>query len=487
MEPIPAEFRTAKVFDFLRLQWGGANTLATSVLGSFPIIFGLSFTHGALATLAGVLFGALILAPMTVFGALTGTNNAVSSGAHFGVVGRIVGSCLSLLTAIAFFSISVWSSGDAFVGSLHRLFGVPENNLNYGIAYGLFACAVLVVCLYGFRFMLLVNKIAVVIATPLFILGFIAFAPQFDAGFAGTASLTPSAPGFWPAFIGSALIVLSNPISFGAFLGDWTRYMPAHTSKAKLMAATIGAQLLTLIPFFFGLMTATIIAVKAPDYLANVNFTGGLLAITNGWFFVPLLILALVGGMSTGTTSLYGTGLDFSSVFPSLSRVKATLLIGVLAIGLIFVGRFSFNLVASITTFVSLIIVMTTPWMVIMMIGLLVRRGYYSSDDLQVFTRGQKGGIYWFTNGWNLRGMVAWVPSALIALATINIPGQFVGWLGNLAGGVDISLVVALVLPAIVYPLMLIFFPEPRAVFGPDGPFLVPASPAKTAPIELES
>ena len=122
-----------------------------------------------------------------------------------------------------------------------------------------------------------------------------------------------------------------------------------------------------------------------------------------------------------------------------------------------------------------------------MMIGLLVRRGFYSSDDLQVFTRGQKGGIYWFTNGWNLRGMVAWLPSALIALATINIPGQFVGWLGNLAGGVDVSLVVALVLPALVYPLMLILFPEPRAVFGPRGPFLVPASETKTAAIELES
>lgn len=486
VDPIPHAHRDASVFDFMRVQWGGANTLATAVLGAFPIIFGLSFQHAALATVLGVLIGALILAPMSVFGPITGTNNAVSSGAHFGVVGRVVGSFLSLLTAIAFFSISVWSSGDAFVGTLHRLFGAPESEVLYALAYGVFASAVLVVCIFGFKFMLLVNKIAVAAATPLFILGFIAFAPEFDAGFAGTANLTPQTPGFWAAFVGSALIVLSNPISFGAFLGDWSRYVPHNTPKHRLLLATIAGQLLTLIPFFFGLMTTSIIAIQAPDYLANANFTGGLLAITHGWFFTPLLLLALVGGMSTGTTSLYGTGLDFSSVFPQLSRVKATLLVGLLAIALIFAGRFVFNLVTAITTFVTLIIVMTTPWMVIMVIGLFTRRGHYRPDDLQVFTRRQKGGVYWFYKGWNLRGMLAWLPAALIALATVNIPGQFVGWWGELAGGVDISLIVALLLPAVVYPLLLWLFPEPRAVFGAEGPRGVPCADVATAPIEAE-
>jgi hypothetical protein len=50
-------------------------------------------------------------------------------------------------------------------------------------------------------------------------------------------------------------------------------------------------------------------------------------------------LIAVIGGMSTGTTSLYGTGLDMSSVFPRvLSRVKATLLIGVMSIAFIFIG-----------------------------------------------------------------------------------------------------------------------------------------------------
>jgi purine-cytosine permease-like protein len=124
IEPIPDAERSATLLDFVRIEWGGANSLATAVLGAFPIIFGLSFEQGLAATSLGVTLGALILAPMAIFGPLTGTNNAVSSSAHFGVVGRIVGSFLSLLTAIAFYSISVWSSGDAAVGAARSLFGL---------------------------------------------------------------------------------------------------------------------------------------------------------------------------------------------------------------------------------------------------------------------------------------------------------------------------------------------------------------------------
>ncbi len=352
------------------------------------------------------------------------------------------------------------------IGGAKRLIGVPETDLSLGLAYGLFALLVLTVCIYGFRFMLWVNRIAVWAASLLFLLGVLAFAPTFDSQFAGTVSL--GQPGFWAAFIGAALVAMSNPISFGAFLGDWSRYIPRDTPKRRIMLAVIAAQLATLIPFLFGLATATIVAIKAPDYIAANNYVGGLLAVSPSWFFLPVCLIAVIGGMSTGTTSLYGTGLDMSSVFPRvLSRVKATLLIGVLSIAFIFIGRFAANLVQSVSTFAVLIITCTTPWMVIMIIGLLVRRGFYCPDDLQVFTRGETGGRYWFSHGWNWRGLGAWIPSALVGLCFVNLPGQFVGPLGELAGGIDISLPVTLGLASVVYLVLLSLFPEPAAVYGP--------------------
>lgn len=481
VEPIPDAERTARPFDLFRLVFGGANTFATVVLGTFPILFGLGFWDGLLATVAGLLAGALILAPMAVFGPRTGTNNAVTSSAHLGVHGRVVGSFLSLLTAFAFFSISVWSSGDALVGGANRAIGLPQNNLTLAIAYGVFALLVLTVCIYGFRFMLLINKIAVVAATLMFVLGIVAFAGAFDPGYAG--SLEPGVLGYWPAFVGAMLVVMSNPVSFGAFLGDWARYIPRETPSWKVMTAAFTAQVATIVPFLFGLVTATIVATEASSFLDDNNYVGGLLEVSPGWYFLPVCLIALIGGMSTGTTALYGTGLDFSSVFPRFSRVQATIFIGVIAIGFIFVGRFAFDVVSSISMFATLIVTCTAPWMVVMMIGWFVRRGWYDSDSLQVFNRRQTGGRYWYGHGWNWRGLVAWLVPAGLGLSFVNLPGQFVGPLGELANGVDLSIPVGLGVAAVLYPALLFLFPEPRDAYGPEGARVVPTTPAADHPI----
>lgn len=481
VEPIPDAERTAGPLDLFRLIFGGANTIATVVLGTFPIIFGLSFRDALLATLSGLILGALILAPMSLFGPRNGTNNAVSSSAHLGVHGRVVGSFLSLLTAVAFFSISVWTSGDVLVGGANRAIGLPQNDAMVAVAYAVFALLVLVVCIYGFRFMLLVNKIAVVAATLLFLAGIVAFGGMFDASYPGT--LPMGDPMYWPSFVGAALIVMSNPVSFGAFLGDWARYIPRGTPAWKTMLATVAAQLSTLVPFLFGLVTASVIATHAPDRFADGDYVGGLLTVSPGWYFIPVCLIALIGGMSTGTTALYGTGLDFSSVFPRFSRVQATIFIGSIAIVFIFIGRFAFNVVQSISTFAVLIVTCTAPWMVVMMIGWFTRRGWYDSDALQVFNRRQRGGRYWFTHGWNWRGLGAWLVSAALSICFVNLPDQFVGPLGNLAGGVDLSIPVGLGLAAVLYPALLWAFPEPRDAFGPDGPRAVPAGPAANIPI----
>src|SRR5579862_8946722 len=247
---IPDEHRSSTLWGFIRLQAGGANSLATAVLGAFPIMLGLSVAQGAVAIVLGVGIGACILAPMTLFGPINGTNNAVSSSAHFGVVGRIVGSFLSLLTAISFFAISVWSSGDALVGAAHRLGLLHENNVAFAFSYGAIAVLVLLICIYGFHLMLFLNKIMVLAATLLFFAGFAALWPHIDLSFAGKG-FQPGDPGFWSSFVAAFMIALANPISFGAFLGDWSRYLPRTTSAPKLMLATLIAQLITLFPFFF--------------------------------------------------------------------------------------------------------------------------------------------------------------------------------------------------------------------------------------------
>jgi purine-cytosine permease-like protein len=164
--------------------------------------------------------------------------------------------------------------------------------------------------------------------------------------------------------------------------------------------------------------------------------------------------------------------------------VQATLFIGILAIIGIFVGRFGFNVVQSISTFTVLIVTCTAPWMVVMTIGWIVRRGWYDSDSLQVFNRRQRGGRYWFAHGWNFRGLVAWLLAAAVGLCFVNLPGQIVGPLGNLAGGIDLSIPLGLGTALIVYPALLWLFPEPADAYGPAGPRLVRVAAPAGRPIE---
>src|SRR5215213_5610979 len=196
IDTIPPDHRHSRPLDLFRIQFGGANTFATIILGTFPIMLGLSFWQAVAATVLGVVVGALILMPMGLFGPLTGTNNAVSSGAHFGVRGRVVGSFLSLLTAIAFYSISVWVSGDALVGALVRLTDIEDSDLLRGVVYAVLGAMVIVVVVYGYQFMLLVNKVVVLANTVLILLGIVAYASLFDFGYdPGPAAYALG--GFW--------------------------------------------------------------------------------------------------------------------------------------------------------------------------------------------------------------------------------------------------------------------------------------------------
>ena len=234
---------------------------------------------------------------------------------------------------------------------------------------------------------------------------------------------------------------------------------------------------MTLVPFLFGVVTATLVAGDADYVVALIN-------LSPAWYAVLLIVVAFLGGLSTGITSLYGTGLDFSSVFPRLTRVQASLVIGALAFVFILVGRLAFDLIASVNAFIGAIVICTTPWMVIMTIGYVVRRGHYSETDLQVFNQGRLGGAYWFDAGVNWRGMAAWIPAAVLGLLFANYPPLIQGPFRDVAGGIDLSLLVAIGVAAVAYVVLLHVFPEPRYVFGPDGPRGVPSSDVPKPPVE---
>lgn len=63
------------------------------------------------------------------------------------------------------------------------------------------------------------------------------------------------------------------------------------------MLATFVAQIATLVPFLFGLVTATVIATTAPEFIEAGDYVGGLLSVSPGWYFVPVCHLSIPAGL----------------------------------------------------------------------------------------------------------------------------------------------------------------------------------------------
>ncbi|MGW4823437.1 purine-cytosine permease family protein [Streptomyces sp. NPDC004227] len=463
VDTVPLKERTFRPRRIFSVLYGGDLTYSVIIFGSFPIVFGLGWWASVGSVLTGVFIGSLVIAPMSIFAPRTGTNNPVSSGAHFGVAGRFIGTLLALFSALGFVAITIWTSGDALVGTINRITGTATTDLERGLGYAAMIAIVMSIAVRGVHLMTRIQETVMVPVMSLVLLaGLFAFGPAFDPGYAGGTYAFGS---FSVTFVASALLMASVVISYGVFIGDWARYINPEVHPVRRVAgATFFGGLVGMgVPILWGVFVASTFAEQAG------NFIPALIAESPGWYLIGLVFLGGVAGVAQGTVGLYGTGLDTSSLVPRLSRQQATLLIGAVSVALVYLGTFVWDALAAVNAFLVLLVVVTTPWIVIMTIGYFHRRGYYLADDLQVFTRGQTGGRYWFHKGVNWRATGSWLAGSAVGVLFSAAPPVFTGPWANAADGTDLSLVSGAVAAAVVYTVALRLFPEPGYVFGPDG------------------
>jgi len=119
-----------------------------------------------------------------------------------------------------------------------------------------------------------------------------------------------------------------------------------------------------------------------------------------------------------------------------------------------------------VSAFVSLFGVVVAPWISIVIVGHFLRRGSYDAEALQVFNRGERGGIYWYVGGWNLRAAVSWLVASIVGLLFLTT-SLYVGPWSDAANGIDLSWLSAMVLGALLYFIATRVVPEPPAVLNP--------------------
>lgn len=456
---IPDEHRTSKPMNIFWILIGANLTFGLIVLGTLPVIFGLSWWSSVSSILVGCFFGALLLAPMALIGPRTGTNGPVSSGAYFGVVGRIIGSALALFIALGFYALAVWTGGQIAVYGAHSLFGLPSGNLELGISYAIVAIIAITAALYGHAKMLMIEKLLIPTAGLLLIVGFFVYGGSFNVHYHGGEYALGS---YWSTWALAVTIAAAATFGYGPFVNDWARYISPrrHSDRSVFMATFAGGFVGLSLPFIFGAFTMVAINNPAAEYVS------GLVEITPTGYLVPLILIGIVGSLGQSTVCIYSNGLDFSSIFPILKRTTATALLSFIGVAFIFLGTLVWNVESTVSAFVSLFGVFAASWITISVVGHYSRRGYYDPDALQVFNRRERGGIYWFTHGFNLRACFAWLVACTVGGLALNT-SLYEGPLSNVANGIDLSWISSAVIGAVLYFVAIKLFPEPAGTRGP--------------------
>ena len=390
----------------------------------------------------GTAVGTLAVLPTATIGPRTGTNMTVSSGAFFGIRGRFIGSGLALAIALAFAAVTVWTSGDALVAAGHRLLATPDTHLAHGVAYAVVAALVVTVALYGHATIVAMQKVVVPVVGTLMAVGFFAFSGHVDLSAPGGDY---SLGGFWQTWALSAVLFAAAPISYGPTIGDYTRRLsPIRFSDRQIgVALGVGMFIGVMVPSLFGAYTALSFANPTASYLDDL--------VTNSptWYVLPIVAISLLGGLSQGVLCIYASGLDLEGLTPRLRRTQTTVMTAAVAIVLLYVGVFVFDAVESVTAMTIALNALITPWIAILAIG-AVRTRSYDPVDLQAFADGRRGGRYWFTGGWHVGAVAAWVIGGAFGVLAVNTT-LYVGPLADVAGGVDLSTIGSAAIAGVIY------------------------------------
>ncbi|HMJ36310.1 MAG TPA: cytosine permease [Baekduia sp.] len=457
---VPERDRHSHPRDLAWAMFGPQFGFGNMVFGSLGIVFGLSWWSTFTAVTAGVALGSLIFTGVAIQSPKTGTNNAVSSGAFFGVRGRYLGSLISLVIGLAFFAILVWTAGQTIVVVFHRLIGTGTGDVALSIAMLVVSLLSFVLAIYGHATLVASFRFIAIASAGVSLLAVIVLAGKFHAVHGGSYLLEA----YWPTWVLTMVLAALLPITWGPFIGDYGRYIPSGTNaRTCALAAGLG--------IFAGCWLAEIVAAYATTTFEDPTtaFAIGFPAASPLWFAILLMIAP--GGLAnieSAAMCVYNAALDLQAVFWRLSRAQLTFVISAIGLAAAYVGLIGFNAIKSIEAFATLMLVTCTPWMVIMTIGHLLRHGWYEPNDLQAFAGGAKTGVYWFTGGFNVRAVVAWgaaVATGMLFASTSIITGP----LTRHVSGIDLSFTSAAVVGGVLYYALVKIFPERGVMPIPRG------------------
>jgi purine-cytosine permease-like protein len=445
---VPENQRTGKPRNIISVFVGSNLSLSVMIFGWLGILYGLSWWQSVSAILVGTVLAAVFVSASSLLGWRAATNNSVSSGAFFGVKGRLIASFVGLLLCIQYVALTVWTGGEVLSAGWARLTGSDVSDSLTAIGYAVIAIAVVAFAVLGYSWILKLSKYVTVLMALLVVLSIIGLWSAFDPSYPGDPEVY-ALGSFWPTWLLTALTCgAAGPISYVTQTGDWSRYISESAHSARdIVKNTFVAMVVGLtIPTIFG----AFVAVAAFD---EDSFAGGFVAGSPTWLLIPLLFIGFVGSLGQGSINLYSMGLDMDAILPKLSRLKSTVLVAAISTGLVFIGKFVYDAEVAVTNSVLFLTCLASAWIAISLYGYYRNKGVFDKAALQVFNRRETGGKYWFTGGWNLKATISWIIGSVVGILGISSV-DYVGPIAAALGDVDVSVPGAALSALVVYALL---------------------------------
>lgn len=414
--------------------WLGANLQITAIVtGALAVVLGGDVFWSLVGLLLGQLLGGAVMALHAAQGPRLGLPQMISSRVQFGVYGAVIPLVLVCLMYIGFSA-----SGSVLAGqAVAQLVGVADWQ---GIC--LFAAIIVLFTVFGYRVIHLVGRVASV-------LGVLAFAYLFYALLAGNdvSALLANKHFSLSSFLLAVSLSASWQIAFGPYVADYSRYLPRNTSTAGTfwavgLGSVIGAQAAMVFGVFAAALAGKGFAHHEVAFIVGLGGTGAVAA--------ALYFSIAFGKLTITILNAYGSFMSMATIFTGVSgqrrigaatRLLCIVAMVVISTSLALLGKDSF--LKDFSAFILFLLAFFTPWSAINLVD------YYciSKERYDLPALNDPSGRY---GAWNATGIAVYVFGVLIQMPFISTH-FYTGPLVEPLGDTDISWIIGLVLPAVVY------------------------------------